>query len=149
VKAADNVTIQDSWVHDMSYFASDPNQGGGPTHNDAVQTLGSQHITLRHNTMSPGSRSNAAYQVTQDGGTASGDLHIVDNFLDGGNCTLNLAHKGGPTPMTGIYVNGNRFGRATQFVCPILISTQTVLTENKGNVWDDSGAAISKPEQHD
>ncbi|QQR52689.1 hypothetical protein IPG36_01000 [bacterium] len=28
VKAYDNVTIRDSYIHDLAYFASDPNQGG-------------------------------------------------------------------------------------------------------------------------
>jgi hypothetical protein len=149
IKAGNNVTLQDSWVHDLSWFASDPNQGGGETHNDDVQTLGNQHITLRHNTMSPGSHGNAAYQVTQDNGTPSTDLRIDGNWLDGGGCTLNFAHKGGPTPMTGIFVTNNRFGRTSTFSCPILISTQTRLSQNSGNVWDDTGKAIPSPQQHD
>ena len=28
VKAFDNVTVQDSYIHNLAYFASDPNQGG-------------------------------------------------------------------------------------------------------------------------
>lgn len=150
VKAFDNMLVQDSYIHDLSYFASDPNQGGGSTHNDAVQTYGGNHnIRLRHNTMLAGSRGNAGYQVTQDGHKVSTDLHIEDNWIDGGGCMLNFSHKGGPTPMTGIYVVGNRFGRGSRFQCPILISTQTVLSQNTGNVWDDTGAPIPKPQQHD
>jgi pectate lyase len=150
VKAYDNVTLRDSYVHDLSWFASDPNQGGGPTHNDAVQTYqGNRHIVLRHNTMDPGSRGNAAYQVTQDGGKASTDIHVENNWLDGGNCTLNFAHHGGPVPMTGIFVSGNRFGRHSVYQCPILVSTQTVLSQNTGNVWDDTAAPIPPPDRHD
>jgi hypothetical protein len=150
LKAFDNVTLQDSWVHDLSYFASDPNQNGGPTHNDTVQTYeGNRHIVLRHNTLNPGAHGNAAYQVTQDGGQPSTDLHVEGNFLDGGGCTLNFAHKGGPAPMTGIYVVDNRFGRNSAFKCPILLSTQTTLTQNSGNVWDDTGQPIPAPQRHD
>jgi hypothetical protein len=150
VKAYDNVTLEDSYVHDLSWFASDPNQGGGATHNDDVQTYeGNKHIFLVHNTMSPGPKGNATYQVTQDGGKVATDLHIVGNWLDGGGCTLNFAHKGGPTPMTGIYVTDNRFGRHSVFQCPILISTKTVLSEDSGNVWDDTGKPIPPPQQHD
>jgi hypothetical protein len=150
IKAHDNVTVQDSWVHDLSWFASDPNQGGGETHNDAVQTWeGNRHIVLRHNTLHPGPRGNAAYQVTQDGGKIATDLRIEGNWLDGGGCTLNFAHKGGPTPMTGIYVVGNRFGRNSTFRCPILVSTQTQLSQNSGNVWDDNGQPIPPPQRHD
>jgi hypothetical protein len=87
--------------------------------------------------------------LDQDGGKVATDLHIDGNWLDGGGCTLNFAHKGGPTPMTGIYVTNNRFGRGSQYQCPILISTQTILSQNSGNVWDDTGAPIPKPQQHD
>lgn len=150
VKAYDNVTIEDSYLHDLSWFASDPNQGGGATHNDDVQTYeGNEHIVLRHNTMSPGPGGNSAYQVTQDGGHVATDLHIEDNWLDGGGCTLNFAHKGGPTPMTGIYVTNNRFGRHSTFQCPILVSTQTILSQDSGNVWDDTGKPIPPPQRHD
>jgi Right handed beta helix region len=150
VKAYDNVTVEDSYIHDLSWFASDPNQGGGATHNDDVQTYeGNKHIMLRHNTMSPGPKGNATYQVTQDGGKVATDLRIVDNWLDGGGCTLNFSHKGGPTPMTGIYVVNNRFGRHSVFGCPILVSTQTILSQDSGNVWADTGKPIPPPQRHD
>ncbi len=129
VKAFDNVTVTDSYIHDLSWFANDPNQGGGATHNDAVQTYeGNRNIVLRHNNLDLTDRENAALQVTQDGGGTATNLRIEYNWLNGGGCTLNFAHKGGPTPMTGIYVIGNRFGRDSHFDCPILISTETVLT---------------------
>ncbi len=150
VKAFDNVTVTDSYIHDLSWFASDPNQGGGATHNDAVQTYeGNRNIVLRHNNLDLTDRENAALQVTQDGGGTATNLRIENNWLNGGGCTLNFAHKGGPTPMTGIYVIGNRFGRDSHFDCPILISTETVLTQLSGNVWDDSGRPIPRPQQHD
>ncbi len=149
VKAFDHVTLQDSYIHDLSRFASDPNQGGGPTHNDAVQTYeGNQHIFLRHNNLTVGSQANAAYQVSQDGGQPMSDVHIENNWLDGGGCTLNFAHKT-LASMTGIYVVGNRFGRHSFFGCPILVSTKTTLSQNSGNVWDDTGAPIPPPDRHD
>jgi hypothetical protein len=149
VKATGNdVILQDSWVHDLSHFRSGA-AGGGETVNDAVESFGKRRITLRHNVLYPGPDANAAYQVTQEGG-ASGDIRVDGNWLDGGHCTLNFAHRGGgPTPMTGITVVNNRFGRNAMFVCPILISTQTTLTQNSGNVWDDTGTAIPAPDKHD
>jgi hypothetical protein len=150
LKANDNVTLTDSYIHDLSRFDDDPNQGGGPTHNDSVQTfLGNKHITLRHNNLLATSKDNAAFQVSQDGGGRATDLHVEDNWLDGGGCTLNFAHQGGPTPMTGIYVVNNRFGRNTAFDCPILVSTQTKLSQNSGNVFADNGKAIPAPQRHD
>lgn len=148
VKAGNDVTIQDSWIHDLTHYGTGA-PGGGETVNDAVDTRGRRRITLRHNVLYPGANANAAYQVTQEGG-ASGDIRVENNWLDGGHCVLNFAHRGGgPTPMTGIAVVNNRFGRNSKFVCPILISTQTTLSANSGNVWDDTGAAIPAPDKHD
>jgi hypothetical protein len=149
VKAFDDTTVVDSWVHDLSWFDSDPNQGGHPTHNDAVQTYeGNRHVLLRHNTLTVGRRDNAAYQVTQDGGRPATDLRVEGNLLDGGGCTLNFSHKGGP-PMTDISVVGNRFGRGSAFQCPVLLSTKTTLTQFSGNVWDDTGQPVPAPQRHD
>jgi hypothetical protein len=122
VKAYDNVTIVDSYIHDLAYFTSDPNQNGGRTDNDAVQTYeGNQHIVMRHNTfdLSTTPHANAAYQLTQDGGKVAIDIHIDSNC------------------------------RHSFYKCPILISTRTVLSQNAANVWDDTGAPIPKPQQHD
>ena len=148
VRAGTDVIMQDSWIHDLTYYGSGA-AGGGATINDAVDTRGGRRITLRHNVLHPGTRANAAYQVTQEAG-ASGDIRVERNWLDGGQCVLNFAHRGGgPTPMTGIAVVSNRFGRNSRFVCPILISTQTNLSTNSGNVWDDTGAAVPPPDKHD
>jgi len=147
VKAGSNVVLEDSYVHDLAWFASDPNQGGGATHNDGVQTLSGAHVTLRRNVLVAYPKGNAAYQVTQDFGAVT-DLHIEHNWLDGGGCTLNFAHKGGPTPMTGIFVANNRFG-SSGFNCPILVSTQTQLSQNVGNVWISNGKPIPAPQRHD
>ncbi len=145
VKAESNVLIQDSYIHDMKWFASDPNQGGGPTHNDGVQSFeGDSGIVLRHNNidLSSDSRANAAWQ------TSASDSRVEDNWLDGGGCTLNFAHRDG-VPLTGNRVVNNRFGRKSKFDCPILISTKTVLAQNSGNVWADTGKPIPPVEQHD
>ncbi|GAA2605328.1 hypothetical protein GCM10010399_40440 [Dactylosporangium fulvum] len=142
----DDVVLQDSWVHDLTPFRTGA-AGGGGTVNDAVESFGKRRITLRHNVLSPGAGANAAFQVTQEGGTG-GDLRVEGNWLDGGNCTLNFAHRGGAA-LTGITVVNNRFGRDTKYVCPILVSTQTTLSQNSGNVWDDTGAPVPAPDRHD
>jgi hypothetical protein len=140
-----DVTIQDSFIHDTSWFAHDPNQGGGPTHNDGVQSFeGATRVTLRHNTidMSTTTRPNAAWQ------TSARDSVVDGNWLDGGGCTLNFAHAGLPS-LTGNKVINNRFGRHSVFNCPILLSTRASLAQNTGNVFDDNNAAIPAPQVHD
>jgi hypothetical protein len=148
LKANSNTLVQDSYIHAMSYFASDPNQGGRPTHNDGVQTFaGESHVTLRHNTIdiSDTYDGNAAWQSS---GTYS---RVENNYLDGGGCTLNFDAKSlrGPT-LTPIYVNSNHFGRHQAATgCVALISNKTVMTEYNGNVWHDTGQPVPRWQQHD
>jgi hypothetical protein len=143
MKAGSNTLVQDSYIHDMSWFASDPNQGGGATHNDGVQSFAdSSGITLRHNNidMSTSKDPNAAWQ------DASPNSVVDNNWLDGGGCTLNFADQG--TRMTGISVTNNRFGRHSAYQCPILLSNGWSLAKNSGNVWVDTGQPIPAPQQH-
>ena len=144
MKAGSNTLVQDSYIHDMSWFASDPNQGGGATHNDGVQAFAdSAGITLEHNTidMSTSKDPNAALQ------DAAPNTTVDNNWLDGGGCTLNFADQG--TTLTGLTVTNNRFGRHSQYQCPILISNSVTLHKNSGNVWVDTGKPIPAPQQHD
>jgi hypothetical protein len=148
LKANSNTLVQDSYIHDMSYFASDPNQGGGPTHNDGVQTFGGEsHVTLRHNTidLSGTFDGNAAWQ-------SSGSYSRAENnYLDGGGCTINFAAQSlrGAT-LAPMYVNSNHFGRHRAFAgCVALISNKTVMTEYSGNVWHDTGQPAPRWQQHD
>jgi hypothetical protein len=142
VKAYDNVLIQDSYIHSLISFPSDPAQNGGPTHNDGVQTWeGNRNITIRRNTITLSRGHNAAYQVNQTRGLPATDIRVLDNWLDSGGCTLNFTQGAGP-PITGIFVVNNRFGPTTQ--CPIFLNGAT-LSANKGNVWDETGAPIPPP----
>jgi len=148
VKTGSNILIQDSYIHDMQWFASDPNQGGGETHNDGVQTFaGETGVTLRHNTidLSTTNNANAAWQGSGYNSRAE------DNYLDGGGCTINFAAQslGGPT-LQPMYVNRNHFGRHRAFTgCVVLISLKTVMTEYIGNVWHDTLLPVPQPQQHD
>jgi hypothetical protein len=152
IKAHNNLRIEDSYIHDLAYFASDPNQGGRATHNDGVQSYQcNSNITINHNTidLSTSSGGNAAYQITQDYSKACSNIVISNNWLDGGNCTINIAHKV-LASLTGVSVTGNRFGRHQGFTnCTVLLSTRSTLTAYSGNVWDDTGLPIPSPSVHD
>lgn len=152
IKAYDNVTVQDSYIHDLAYFSSDPNQGGGETHNDGLQSYEcNSNVLVVHNNvdLSTMLSANAAYQITQDAGVACSNIVIRDNWLDGGGCTLNIAHKVLGT-LTGVSVTGNRFGHNQGFSgCTVLLSTKSTLAAYSGNVWDDTGQAVPAPQVHD
>lgn len=138
MKLGSNVVVEHSYVHDTAYFASDPSQGGGPTHNDAIQILSGANIRVSGNRLVVAKSHNAAVQVTQDFGAVTG-LVLEGNWADGGGCTFNIAHK--TRSSLAVAVRDNRFGRNSFYGCPILKSTQTTLTAS-GNVWDDTGTAV-------
>ncbi|HEY4244887.1 MAG TPA: hypothetical protein VGM88_33965 [Kofleriaceae bacterium] len=138
MKASDNTIVECSYIHDLVEFDSDPNQNGGPTHNDAIQILDGAHIEISHNQLTAAMSDNSAIQVTQDFGPVS-DLLIHDNWSDGGGCTFNFSHKGGDS--LAVTTRDNRFGRNSFFDCPILESTQTTL-DHMGDVWDDDGTPV-------
>jgi hypothetical protein len=138
IKASSNDTIACSYVHDLASFASDPNQGGGPTHNDAIQILEGSSIRIVGNQLVAATDQNAAIQVTQDFGAVT-DLRIDGNWADGGACTFNLAHK--VADALTVSTSGSRFGRHSFFDCPILKSTKTTLVSS-GDVWDDDGSKV-------
>ncbi len=134
----DNVRVESSWLHDMVYRRHDPNLGNTPTHNDGVQVLGGRNIRILGNTIT--GANNAGLQVTQDY-SATTDLQFNQNWVDGGGCSVNLAHKK-LASMTGITVNQNRFGRNTRIAdCAIISGAQTNLVA-EGNVWDDNGQPV-------
>lgn len=138
MKLGDDTRVECSYIHDLVSFASDPNQGGGPTHNDAIQILSGARIALVGNQLVAARSQNAAIQVTQDFGVVTG-VRFENNWADGGGCTFNLSHKGGAS--LAVVTRGNRFGRNSSFGCPILKSTQTTL-DSAGDVYDDNGAAV-------
>jgi hypothetical protein len=139
LKAGSNTTLECSYLHDQMHFDVDPNQGGGPTHNDAIQILEGTGIHIVGNQLVAAMSDNAAIQITQDFG-AVGDVHLQSNWADGGGCTFNISHNGAAS-LTDVHAIGNRFGRNSYFDCPILKSTKTTL-DSSGNVWDDDGTTV-------
>jgi hypothetical protein len=134
----DNVRIESSWLHDNTPYANDPNQHGGPSHDDGIQVESGHHITIIGNTIT-GAR-NASLMVTQDIGEV-GDLVFSGNWVDGGACAVNANAKPLPS-MSGLTISGNRFGRNTRIPdCSVLSSTTTAIVA-EGNVWDDNGLAV-------
>jgi hypothetical protein len=118
------------------HYLNDPYQSNGPSHNDGVQVLNGTKIRLLNNTIT--NSSNSALQVTQGNGVVS-DLWFNGNWADGGGCTVNI-NNNPLAALAAIAVNDNRFGRASTFHCPVLVTKSTQLTALR-NVYDDTGAA--------
>ena len=139
MKLGSNSTLECSYVHDLVSFDSDPNQNGGPTHNDAIQILSGTTIHIIGNQLVAAMDQNSAIQITEDFGVVS-DVHIESNWADGGGCTYNFSHKG-QASLGDLHTKGNRFGRNSFYNCPILKSTQTTL-DSQDDVWEDDGTPV-------
>ena len=134
----DNVLVEDSWLHATRYYSNDPNQGGGATHNDGVQVLGGNNITIRHNTIE--GATNGGLQVTQDYAKTTG-MTFSDNWVKNGICNVKLSHRKNGAAMS-VSLNGNRFmGGTSASNCAILKTSATTI-RGSGNVWDSNGQPV-------
>lgn len=134
----DHVRVESSWVHDLVRYDVDPGRSAGPTHNDGVQVLGGRDIWVTGSDIS--GAANAGLMVTQDVGVTT-DLHFNGNWVDGGECSVNLAHKR-LQQLRGLELKDNRFGRHSHAPgCALLMtnSTEAALSEN---VWQDDQTPV-------
>jgi hypothetical protein len=133
-----DVLVENSWVHNSLYFASDPTHNGGPSHADSFQIQAGSNITIRNNRIE-GARS-SAMQTTQDRGVIS-NLTVSGNWIDGGACSLNIA-SGSLGPIQGILVSKNTFGLSTSIARCAIIAKTTQPVTNTANVFTD-GLAVT------
>jgi hypothetical protein len=125
---ANNVTIEDSYVHDLV------RQAGG--HHDTIQIRSGDDVTIRGNTLLPyvastGDPMNAAIQI---GSLQRGPLErltVEGNYMDGGNYTIHGADGIG----SGTFV-GNVFGPHARYGIRSGMSDAIVW---EGNTMDGTG----------
>jgi hypothetical protein len=133
-----NVSIRDSLLENTTYYKKDPNQGGRPTHNDNVQILKGDRITISGNTIR-GAQNFAILAAANHGNTTN--LVVRNNWLDGGHCTLKLQRMGGRR-LTAT-VTGNTFGPNRRVRnCPFQ-AEPGVSVSHSGNVLAVGGKAVT------
>jgi len=116
-----DVRVLNSWLHDLSHFEHDAQQGGGPTHDDDIQIQKGSNIWIKDNVIADSH--NAAMQVTQDQGKVS-DLLVENNVISGGGCSLNIAEKKKGT-IEKVVVRDNKMG-ANQYNCNLIVDKSTL-----------------------
>ena len=114
VKVGSNVTLADSWIHDL--------RPAGGAHADGVQMqAGVSNLTIRHNTIVVAGAANAALFLAPDLGPSSeGPVLVEGNLLGGGNYTLYCVDGangrytvGNITIRDNVFTNDSRYGPAS------------------------------------
>jgi hypothetical protein len=136
VKLGSNVTLSDSWIHDMTPEAGAHADGG------QIQS-GVSNVVVRHNVIdmaSAGDAANAALFLAPDQGPSTpGPVTIDGNWLDGGNFTLFCVDgNNGQYFIKNISIVSNRFGSNHNFGP----SRVNVPITQRGNVLDQTGATL-------
>lgn len=133
-----NVTVRDSYLHDTLHYKNDPAQKNGPSHDDVIQVQGGSDIVIEGNTLT--GSTNTVIMVTQDQSRLSG-LTIRGNYVDGGNCSINMNEKG-KGPLKNVLLEDNLFGpnRAISY-CAAYIPVNSDVTL-RANYWEATGKLV-------
>jgi hypothetical protein len=135
VKFGSNVTLQDSWIHDLT--------PGPSAHADGGQMQGGvRNLVVSHNTIdvSASKSANAALFLAPDlGPSADGPVTIAGNYLSGGNYTVFCVDGAdGRYIVKNITIRDNVFGRSFEYGA----ARVNVPVTWSNNVWADTGGAV-------
>ncbi len=137
IKGGSNVLIQDSYIHDL-HITND-------SHNDALQALDADGLTIRHNTaiVDDGATSCIIFSQNANSDWEMRNVQISRNLLAGGAFTVYGGYQAGKDDparasdisitenriSTAIFPRGGAFGPLTSIDAPIVT--------HSGNVWID------------
>ena len=117
-----NVRVEDSLLENTDHYESDPNQAGGPTHNDNIQIGTGSNLSIVRNTIR-GSQTHTILPAAQQGNI---QVSILGNWLDGAICNVKLQTRDSWT--LDATVRDNKFG-------PNLIYKKCMISQQKtGNI---------------
>ncbi|MBL7501232.1 right-handed parallel beta-helix repeat-containing protein [Frankia sp. CNm7] len=134
LRAADNVTIEDSYIHDLV--------AGPDVHNDGIQSDGGSNVLIRHNRIEV--RFSQTSPILMSTNTAPiSDVVVEGNYLAGGGYCLYAGTTGGG-PVTNMRVVNNRFSQKFFPKCGYWgpatgAGPDTVWS---GNVWDETNVPV-------
>jgi hypothetical protein len=134
----DNVRVEDSLLEDTKYYASDPYQGGGATHNDNIQILSGKNLTITGNTIRGASNFAILGSASQ---SSLPDLEVRGNWLDGGHCTVKLQVLNGHSQTA--TVADNKFGPNRKIKSCAFTAFPAVNLTARGNVYEADGSPVN------
>ncbi|WP_344079344.1 right-handed parallel beta-helix repeat-containing protein [Luedemannella helvata] len=140
MRAGSNVTIQDSYIHDLKTC--------GDCHNDGIQSTGGSNIVIRHNHIDNRYSQTSCVLLGEEFAPLRNVL-VENNLFNGGGYSL---YGGGDTDrVSGIKIIGNRFKRAAggghfanggSYGPAAHFDPGRPGNEWRNNVWDDNGRPV-------
>lgn len=137
VKGGSNVLIEDSYIHDL-YIADD-------SHNDAMQALDADGLTIRHNTaiVKDGATSCIIFSQNANSEWQMRNVEISRNLFAGGAYVIYGGYEAGkddPARASNISITENQFSTVVfprgGAYGPLTSADPPVVTQ-RGNVWVD------------
>jgi len=140
-----DVTIKNSWVHDIVVFG-DPANGG--SHNEAILSLGGTNLTILNNRLDAGDAPNASASLAlYSQWEAYKNVLVQGNLFDGGGYCL-YAGLGGSYGASNTKFINNTFGTKYSPRCG-WYGPAVAYDPGNGNQWTgnvmQSGAAVDTP----
>ena len=142
IKAGTNMVVQDSYIHDLAIVGNDP-------HNDGIQSLGTNKLTISHNTIIVKAGATSAIILSTGSADNMRNVLISGNLLAGGANTVYGGYQAGVdvlSRVSNIQILNNRFStqifpNSGAFYPMVSIDPPVVVS---GNVWFD-GPNAGKP----
>lgn len=142
LKIGSNVTVQDSFIHDLVMTAD--------SHNDGIQSLGSDNVKIQRNTILVADGATSAIILSTGSATSMRNILIDGNLLGGGAYTVYGGYQSGVdvlSRVSGITISNNRistsvFPRGGAFGPFSSVDAPAVTLSN--NVWHEGSKAGQK-----
>jgi hypothetical protein len=132
-RLGDDVTVEDSYVHDLVRHDG--------VHTDAVQSTSGANVVVRHNTLDPRQAGsvdfmNSAVQLgTETGAQRLQDVLFEGNFFNGGSYSVNVKCSAN---VAGVVFRGNRYGHGNRYGAAVAPSAVTFEEDR----WADTGNLV-------
>lgn len=133
----DNVHVVDTLLENTQYFANDPAQNGGGTHNDNIQILYGNNITIEGTAV----RGATGFGILGAADVADTNLVVKNNWLDGGWCSMKLQALNGHTETA--TTTDNKFGPNHGAKNCAFQALPGVNLTDSGSVWEADGTPVT------
>jgi hypothetical protein len=137
-----NVTVIDSYIHDLDTIGPSWVWGTSGPHTDGIQIgEGATNLIFRHSTIDPTSASGATSGIIMftDSGTQNSNVWVEDSYIDGRGASYAIYMPRFQTH--DIYINRNHMLKGCGYTACVRLGV--TVTQFNGNVDHTTGAALS------